>query len=135
MKVYRYVSQDELNLMLKEDNQNLGNFFRRKFFNRPNDHKYKKGEKYLHFFENLDDLFLIQVEYKNVPQNFYICEFDIPSNLLLKGHGYYLNPHGYDDHPIKVKEYILPSKKFSCLWLKQYNLDKLHSPTKTELII
>ena len=133
MKVYRYLSKNELQSILSDNNAQIGTSFRKKFFHRVNTHKYRKEEKYLHFFEKKDDIFLIQIEHQNIPADFYICEFDIPEKHLIKGFGFYESASGYEYYKVKIKEFILPTKLFKSSWLQNFEIDKNHSTGLPEM--
>lgn len=106
--VYRYVSQKELSFFENGETENLGNYFYGKGL--ANNHKYRPGEKYIHFFKD-----------QNIPTHVlssltkgekYLCKFEIESDLLKKyeGTGTY-EPSGYDDYTY-IKEYALPASKY-----------------------
>ena len=114
MIVYRYLGARELKEILAGHNETIGKTFSRKFFRRSNSHKYKDGVRYLHFFQNKDDIEKIKFEHSDASIQFYICEFDIPKKLLKKGTGRYDNKRGYEHFVEKTKEYILPAKDLDC---------------------
>ena len=132
MKVYRYLPEKELNQILSGD-KNVGSFFEHQKDSISNTHHYKKGEKYLHFFKNKNNIAKIKQYYKTVNVNWYICEFDIPIKHLFThfGIGYYDEWFGYDQIIHKVIEYAVPAKEFNPSWLKSYSLD--NSATKDEI--
>lgn len=127
MKVYRYLSKKELMLILSGDKTCLGKEFNDEKYRKINNHKYKKGVKYLHFFKNKKDIKLIQNECRKFKREFYICEFDIPIMTLLfnSGYGVY-DSSGYDYDFIKAKEFAIPVEKFETCWLTNYEKDENH---------
>ena len=74
-----------------------------------------------------------QIEHQNIPVDFYICEFDIPEKLLIKGFGFYESTSGYEYYKVKIKEFILPTKLFKSSWLKKFEKDKNHSTALPEM--
>lgn len=108
--VYRFCSENELNCLENNNKDGLGNYFV-SFPKQPNTHKYKKDEKYLHFFDNKDDA---KSSLPDLPgEKSFLCSFQIASSVLkeCKGFGYY-SPRGYDEDYIKVKEYAIPVSQF-----------------------
>lgn len=81
MKVYRLMSKNELDLYLNGKINEIGKSFSNVKLS--NNHKYKEGEKYVHFFLNIEDKNIIQEE-----RNFeYLATFDIPITTLIKYYG------------------------------------------------
>ena len=118
MKVYRYLSQKELDKIL------IGNTC---YFSRVNTHNYNKDIKYLHFYKNPKHLRFARELHNKDYSDYYFCEFNIPAIHLIKhaGHGTY-DTGGYDCDRIKVLEFALPVEKFNANYLKTYTLDKRH---------
>jgi len=118
MKVYRYLSENELNTMLENQVDKLGRSFCR---SRSNTHKYKKGERYIHFFKNFKSLSNMRRLRSSYNEVYYYCEFDIPMLILMAGRGlgYYNSSYRWG---VKEKciEYIVPSKYFKKSWLVSY---------------
>lgn len=114
MKIYRYVSQEELNLMNSAPEE-MG----REYCNtrESNTFYYEKGQKYLHFFKNKKDIDLLRTLYKGENRKFYICTFNAPRLYLAfhAGKGYYQDAHGYET--IVAKEYAIQSRYFNPDWL------------------
>lgn len=127
MRVYRYLSEKELNTILHGDVTTLGAEFYSKKKNREfcNNHHYKKDVKYLHFFKNFEDMQEIKQVYKEYKGNFYYCTFDIPKLVLFfaAGKGFYA-PKGYDYDFTVMTEYAIRTDKFNPQWLHSYSLDK-----------
>lgn len=119
MKVYRYLSEDELNAIKSGQLDKIGNEFNREFFKKTNTHKYKAGVKYLHFFKSKKDVKYIKEYYRNYKGKFYTCEFDIPVKVLKKGIGFakYTTGTGYDIYNVKKLEFIVPVCEFKKEWL------------------
>ena len=127
MKVYRYVSNEELSLLLNKDYNKLGNVFDKKVFKDSNTHKYKDGKKYLHFFKDESMIKYIVGsfnKYYGSEKKYFVCEFDIPKSLLAKtkGKGVYddVDLGGYDYIHKKITEYAICTDDFNCKWLTSY---------------
>lgn len=105
MLVYRIINYKELELVLNNKFSEIG-FIRRREINSSirvgNTNKYIIGVRYMHFFEEIDNL-----KYKGVNKNFYICTYDISKDILYKycGVGKYLSNNSY----VYVKEHAVPS--------------------------
>ena len=127
MRVYRYLSEQELNKFLSGDTSTLGAEFYSKKKSKEfcNNHHYKKDVKYMHFFKEFDDMQQIKQLYKEYNGNFYYCSFDIPRLVLFfaAGKGFY-EPKGYDFDFTVMKEYAIRTDKFNPEWLHSYTLDK-----------
>ena len=123
MKVYRYLSKDELNSILSGKTENLGNIFVHKQGVRKNTHKYQPNTKYLHFFKNHDSMKMMSYLYRNIDTPFYFCTFEIPFHVLALhgGNGYY-PASGYDNITV-LKEYCVSVDKFNPTWLKDHEPD------------
>ena len=110
--VYRYSSQEEVALLQYKQTEGLG-----KERNRTgaNTHRYKAGEKYLHFFESKD--LPSHITYLLPGIKDYICSFNVPLTVLKKhrGIGKY-NPQGYDVDVIDLVEYAIPVSEFKPEW-------------------
>lgn len=89
--------------------------------------RYRKDQKYLHFFKNKEDMNDMRMLYLKNGKEYYFCTFDIPYRILLigKGHGYYYG-YGYDTYPLPEtkREYIVNAKNFSPKWLIDAQLDE-----------
>ena len=87
MLVYRICNKEEItNILNNQSFTNIGNRF--KVDIKKNHHKYNENIKYMHFFNDYDSVF-----YLNVTNGYYICTYDIPEDLLekYKGIGLYLD--------------------------------------------
>lgn len=132
MKVYRYLSETELNNILSGKTEELGNFFthkriiQKKYGSKVNNHSYNPKEKYLHFFKNLSDIEHIRQERRFYEENYYFAEFEVPALVLFfaAGRGYYNTLHGYDTYIESIKEYAVMAKYFNPNWLVGYALDQ-----------
>ena len=139
MKVYRYLSEEELNLIKQGNVQGLGREFDKKDYKRQNNHRYKSGVKYMHFYKNKESIEHIRREYFQLlmqGHKFYFCSFDIPGVVLIKhrGKGHY-DGSGYDTMGgVDSVEYAIPVEDFSPSWLRQSILDdnKAHLPKNAE---
>ena len=122
MKAYRLLCEDELNLMLEQQVDALGGHFGRM---NGNTHKYKRTERYLHFFFKKQDceyMRRIQLKDSSGEQNF-IAEFNIPLNRIIGhiGKGFYETKlSGYDCLYDVCYELAIPASIFSPKWLQKY---------------
>lgn len=108
MLVYRLCKEEEVKEILKSKKfKNVGKCF--KINDRNNTHKYIENRKYLHFFDQIVNLF-----HFDTCQEYYICTYDIPNELLAKykGIGYYLDCFNCRTHE-QVVEYAIPSNYMS----------------------
>lgn len=131
MKVYRYLSEDELNNIINGNVGCIGAYFKR---DTPvNTHQYMEDEKYLHFFKYKQSMDEIRSLYRSYKKPFYFCEFEVPKLVLFfaAGKGYYLN-HGYKDFENAVKEYAVRVVNFKPSWLKSFVLDKNRNGIMTD---
>lgn len=132
VKVYRYLSETELNNILSGKTEELGSSFHakkiieKKYNTRINNHRYNPAEKYLHFFKKFSDIEHIRQERRHYEENFYFAEFEIPKLVLFfaAGKGYYNTLHGYDSFTESISEYAVMVKNFNPEWLVGYTLDK-----------
>ena len=137
MKVYRYLSEKELNLIRQGSVDSLGSLFNKQDYKRQNNQRYKSGVKYIHFYKNKESMEHIRREHlKEVKagKKFYFCSFNVPGVVLIKyrGRGHY-DGHGYDTMgAIDSVEYAIPVDCFSPSWLDKAVLDddKVHEGKK-----
>ena len=131
MRVYRYLTEEELNDILQGHTDNIGG----NYYGMDNTFAYKKDKKYVHFFKKLSDIKYIRalkkwrIEQGHFPAtDFYICAFDVPAIILMlsSGEGVYYRS---DEHlnGIKVKEYALKNRLIKQNWLKSYVRDDLNA--------
>lgn len=121
MKVYRYMCEEELEAMLNGEMDKIGRLQKN---DKTNNHHYKKGVRYLHFFKNLQDIDKIKIINKHSDKVFYIGTFNIPLRFLLQGVGVgYYPVRGYDADYITAREYIMPVEKFQPKYLVEYTRD------------
>lgn len=144
MLVYRYLCEEEYNdiMNLKFDNIGANNSFKKDALSpkfkiglskknkvKPssiyNNFKYKDGEKYFHFFKELDAMEKMQSLYMKDGKDYYFCSFDIPFHILIKGIGKgYYETSGYDfDYDVQ-REYIVNVKDFNPKWIREVILDE-----------
>ena len=118
--IFRYVSEKELELFLR-GYHGLGDYFKNS--QNFNTFRYKKYEKYLHFFKNKKDIRLIRESYKGSGGHFYICTFQVPVRRLIfhSGTGFYYEKGKYKK--TCVKEYALPSREFLPSWISKVEKD------------
>lgn len=120
MKVYRMLEESELKKMLNGKVDELGADCEQYTHN--NNHKYKKGVKYIHFFLRRKSIFEFLPK-KVDGKKYYVCAFDIPVCKLLKsfGVGYYYSKkkhnNGYDALLYKVTEFSIDAKEFETSWI------------------
>ncbi len=116
MIVLRYTTSQELKYMLNGEIHKLGTECYGE--NLSNTHKYKKGIKYLHFFKKGSSLKYIHriLNKKDV----YICKFDIPLPILIKGVGVgtYEAKRGYD--MVRLTEFAIDARKFKKEWIVEF---------------
>ena len=133
MKVYRYLSEEELNLIKQGSVESLGNTFDKKSYKRQNNHRYQSGVRYIHFYKNIESMEHIRREHMKEMKKgirFYFCSFNVPNVILAlhRGKGHY-DGNGYDTvGAITSVEYALPVTKFDPAWLDKSVLDddKVH---------
>ena len=109
MIVYRYLSMEEIIDYVNGRFDKIGQVFGGT--EKPNTHRYKDGERYVHFFKNIRDLQIIQ-KLKGHQGEMLIAKFDIPFTTLAKhmGVGYY-PASGYDTDYETVREFAIPTSK------------------------
>ena len=129
MKVYRIMTERELNNILAENYAEIGSCYNNKSYKGSNNHHYKKNIKYLHFFKYKSSLSYME-QYLRKSYQYYVCCFDIPYSVLIKGlgKGNYELP-GMDYLTISQREYIVPSLSMKKQWLISY---EKHTDTKVE---
>lgn len=123
MIVYRVCSESELFEILNSRNfDNVGRMIERDIRTTLNNHKYKIGKKYLHFFKDVEST--LNLKYI---EGSYLCTYNIPDRILIDyiGVGYYY----YDEvFKISVVEYAIPTdllniKNFICY--ENFDYDKI----------
>lgn len=108
MLVYRLCKEVEIIEVLKSKKfKNVGKCFKPN--KNTNTHKYMNGVKYLHFFDDMANLF-----HFDTAEGYYICTYDIPYQLLdeYKGIGYYLDLYNFKTFE-QVVEYAIPGSQLS----------------------
>ena len=115
--VYRFVTEQEKVALENNDISKLGGLWHN--LKAGNTHRYKKGVKYMHFFDKKEDAITIYREFGKAKQ--YFCTYSIPNKILRKyvGKGFYI-PIGYDDYTT-IKEYAIPSAEFDTSWIVSIN--------------
>ena len=133
MKVYRFLSKKELNIILQGKTKQLGNFFYGRDLS--NSNKYKEGVKYIHFFRKKSSIeYIKQVRtaeaktgnHQNV--EYYVCEFDIPITKLIfnTGIGTYNELSGYGQ--LSLIEFAIDARQFNSKWLVNYEKVIINKP-------
>ena len=128
MKVYRYLSQNELDAFLSKDISSIGTeYHKNDGYQRVNNHRYKKGVKYLHFFKHKEDCRRIRTLHEEKRVEFYVAEFDIPITILAlhMGSGRY-DASGYATDIESVQEFAIPASKIKSRYLLSYTRDEAH---------
>lgn len=111
MLVYRVCSKEEVDFILANGDMSLvGNI--KQSFNKNTFH-YAEHEKYMHFFPIEGNVFLVG----QFPKD-YICVYDIPENLLIRGFGYYR----YVARKFILEEFAVQSKYMKAEYLKRVKM-------------
>ena len=84
MKLYRYLSKEELEKIQAGEIEKIGFFYNdRQKFKRVNSHRYKKDVKYLHFYFDKKEISRIKSASFKSRDICYVCEFNIPFYVIL----------------------------------------------------
>lgn len=129
MVVYRYLSEEEFKNIVSGNIKNTGNVFYNA--NLSNTFRYKRDEKYLHFFKKIKDFPKIQAIRRDYGGKF-LCKFDIPLRILITraGKGYYdSTKKGYVYDYDMVREFAVESKKMETEFLIDFVYDKFCNMT------
>ena len=112
MKLYRVCKEKEGNIILNSgDYSLLGSNYYNCF---KNDFNYVPGKKYLHFFK-----YFVDIHYLNLNKGNYICEYDIPDELIPEpSHGYYMDFVTFE-RPDEVEEIVIESNKIKFEYLTE----------------
>lgn len=125
MIVYRYLTEEELELIKQGKTDEIGALYTRETYKKVNTHKYKVGVKYLHFFK--DEKMINQIRYlhQGSSQNYYICKFNIPAIHLIfsVGLGHY-KTSGLKTKKQTVLEFALEAQQLKPEWLVSYKFDE-----------
>lgn len=119
MKLYRYLSEEELEKIQAGEIEKIGFFYNdRKKFKRVNNHRYKQNIKYLHFYFDKKEISRIKFARFKGGDVCYVCEFNIPFYVILPyiGIGIY-ESSGYDVPFERVFEVALPARKMKQKYL------------------
>ena len=129
MKLYRYLSEQELNFILTGELDKIGSFYNRNDYKRVSNHKYKKDTKYLHFYFDKKEISRISHLGFQAGNVCYVGEFEIPFYLIFShiGVGKY-DGHGFDLPYDEVYEVALPAKLMKTKYLVSYEKDKNSGP-------
>lgn len=125
MLVYRLMSKKELDLFLSGDMNSIGKPFPKGKLS--NNHRYKKGVKYVHMFRNLKDVDFIR--YNRDEEFEYMVTFDIPMITLMvsSGRGLYSGIKKGEFKQKHVREYAIESKRIKPEYFVEYKkLDEVH---------
>ncbi len=132
MEVYRYLSEYELKAWQEDRRDELGSYFYESEKTFSNNHRYKRNEKYLHFFKNITDIKYIKSIDECVYYEHFLCKFDIPLGILLlhSGNGEYFASIE-EENVEKIREFAIPVRNIKTEYLQGFvSIKKL---TKTEL--
>ena len=117
MLVYRVSSQKEIDkLFQNRDIKDIGNYCTKTDVN---NHEYEENSKYIHFFKEKSSIFHFLLRGK------YICEYDIPNEILEKyeGVGYYHNYYGFKSM-VEVVEYAVKCCELDFNYLNKVEYSK-----------
>ena len=132
MKVYRYLSEEELAHILKNETDKIGAEYNNSKLT-CNNHRYRQGVKYLHFFKHKVSIKYLKMQMKFISP-YYICEFNIPLRVLAKGVGKgYYDIGGMEYIIISQREFIVPAKDLKKEWLIGYKQDSLNATSEKEM--
>ena len=134
MKLYRYLSEKELQLILQGKLDDIGMEYSGEI-SLSNTHRYKKGKRYLHFFFRKFDCEYMKKMYEmeKIRKQTYIAEFKIPLKRILGHIGigvYYPLKGGYKYGCEEIHELSLPVEKFDPKWLIAY--EKVQNTSEEE---
>lgn len=120
MKVYRLLCDEELELIKKGRVHSLGKYF--EGMNTNTTHRYKTGERYLHFFFRREDCEFVRNIHRTQygeGQDYFLAEFNIPLKSLIGhiGKGFY--SHEAEGNK-KLHELAIPASIFMPYWLKNF---------------
>ncbi len=130
MKLYRYLSEEELEHIKANEIDKIGSVYNdKKSYKRINTHNYKKDVKYLHFYFDKREISRIEKLGFQGSKICYICEFEIPFYVIFShiGTGRY-DCQGYAVPYETVYEVALPAKKMKSKYLKSFEKDKNSGP-------
>ena len=134
MKLYRFLCEKELKLILEGDVSQLGGRFDGLGFS--NTHRYKKNERYLHFYFNKADCDYIRKVHENEAGSTinYVVEFNVPLKKIIGhiGRGFYHSNQDWFNSIDTIYELALPTTIFDPTWLVGYEKVPLVNETKTE---
>lgn len=127
MRVYRYLSHEELKNILRGNVDNIGSYFSNGK-QKANTHHYNANERYIHFYKSAADMQDIRSIYRSYDNDFYFCSFEIPISLLFacKGKGFY-PAHGFEEDVCTLTEYAVPVSSFKSEWLSGFIHDNERS--------
>ena len=114
MKLYRVCKQNEGKTILEiGDFSSLGSNYSNRSLN---GFHYDPGKRYLHFFRHFGD-----IHYLNLCEGYYICEYDIPDELLPSPcYGSYMDYVSFKN-PDEVEEYVIESSQIKFEYLDEMN--------------
>lgn len=129
MKLYRYLSERELEFIKANDVHKIGSVYNDKKYKDVNSHKYKNDVKYLHFYFSEKEISRVKSLGFQGNNICYVCEFEIPFYVIFPyiGVGKY-SGHGYKSYLDTVYEVALPAQKMKAKYLKKYEKDKSSEP-------
>lgn len=134
MKVYRFLSEEELNLHQSGQSAEAGRCYPKNSNFRLNSFRYKPNTRYVHFFKNLKDIKFVKQDFCEVLDEnakklkFYIACFDIPSKVLAAGaaRGRYIEASGNGMfEETYATEYVVESAMMKREYLKYFKEEQL----------
>jgi len=117
MKVYRYASHQEILQALYNGYEFIG--MTKPVSNyKVSSHFYKPGIKYIHFFKKIEHTKYIEEMYKKQNSlNGFLCEYDIPKQMLLPGIGIGRYTDDKRNKTVKLLQFAVPSYKMDLCFL------------------
>lgn len=118
MKLYRYLTEEELENIKANELDKIGFIYDDKKYKKVNTHRYKSGIKYLHFYFDKKEISRIDSLGFKGDSECYVCEFEIPFYVIFPyiGIGKY-DGHGYKYLTDMIYEVALPSNKMKQKYL------------------
>lgn len=118
MLVYRVCSSEEIIKLFNDGNfSNIGNYFNE---NKLNTHNYNSDKKYLHFFQNIENVIYVETKGR------FLCTYDIPNEILekYKGFGNYLDSFNFSSL-VSILEYAIEVDEMDFEYLE--SIDRINS--------
>ena len=112
MILYRVCNDEEYKNIISNNYNIIGNVCKKTSIN---SHNYKDGHKYLHFFDNLSNIFYLDINEKK-----YLCIYEIPDDIAIKYKGYglycdYIRFKGLE----KIDEFAIDMEELSIEYINK----------------